>query len=449
LGTFQLRFKPGWLEWSPSGTQIAVAASKLTRVEVRDVKSGQVAVTIGLDAPAGRLAFHPNARMLAVASEDRRVSLWELPRARKLLELDGSSRVLQFSIDGNRLAVAGTRDEIICYEVAPSRVYRELVPQAGERSDSGYTLEVSRDGTLAVTADADSVHVWDLEKGMETETLTRLSPVWTRLHLSPDNLELLVNPVDQGVFRYPLQGLTSGATNMFPPDNPETVTDQPASGYWGLDDQHTVVLDRKRKQARVWLHGNPAEQRIVANLGEHTASLPSLSPDGRFLALNHFPEGVVEIFSVEGSVRMQTLSDDFYTGAVFTPDGRHLLTASRDSLVLREIASGSIVRQVCTGLHREECNCLFFSDDGALLIVQNSAASHQIYSYPDLAKVAELTSPEPLSRHDCAWCVRRQSLYTLGRCNRLFEWRLPTLMEALAELGFGDGAPPVGLMTSD
>jgi WD40 repeat protein len=446
-GSFPLRFKPSWIEWSPGRTQIALAACERTRVEVRDVVSGQAVVTIGLDAPAGRLAFHPDGRMLAVATEDKRVSLWDLSRARKLIELEGNSRVLQFSTDGSRLAVAGTRDEIICYEVASSKVYRELVPLPGERSDSGYTLEVSRDGTLGVTADAESVHFWDLESGVETRTMAKLSPVWTRLHLSPDKLELLVNPVDQGVFRYPLQWSESRAANGFRLGNPEPVINRSACGYWGLYDQHALVFDLEQKEAGLWLQGNPEEYLAVADLGDHLTSRPSLSPDGRFLSLNHSPAGVVEIWSVEDAALIQTLSDDFHTGAAFTPDGRYLLTASRNALVLRETQHWTVVRQISDGLRRTESDCLFFSHDGALLLVQNSANSHRIYSYPELVKVIELTSPETLSRHHCEWSVSRQCLYTLGRGNRLYEWNLRALIAELAELGFADSPPrPVALI---
>jgi len=424
-----------WFGWSPSGEQIAVASRHHMPLGIRDARTGELVVTLGLAAPASRLAFHPKGRMLAVATDNKQVGLWDPSTARKIMEFEGHPRVLQFSTDGTRLAVANTMDQIICYEVARSKVYREFVGQPGPRSDSGYAMDVSSDGRVVVTADATSLRFWDVDRGVETFSAEQPSSLWTHVRFLPGDRALVVNPMDQGVFQRSFHWQDSGETPCCV-GAMEPLVDAPYYGYWGLHDRHAVVLAHQDAEVQLWFDRDPETYQVIGHLGNHFVTIPNLSPDETLLALNHSPGGKIEIWATQDARLLRTLSDSFYTGATFTPDGRHLLAATRDQLALWDVGSWKPVQTVREGMSRREFECLLFSPDGRLLLVQTSPTSHQVYSYPDFSEVVALTSPHTLSRHHCEWSGDGHRVYTLGRGNHLYEWNLPALDGELRRLGF-------------
>ncbi len=424
-----------WFEWSPAGEDLALASRNCTHVELRNVASGQLSASIGLATPVNRMAFHPSARILAVATEDSRVSLWDVPGARMILDLEGRSRVLQFSADGARLAVAGALDEIICYEMVRPTVHREFRRQSGLHSESAYTLDVSRDGRWVVTADAAGLRFWDVDRGIEVGQVEQPSPVWTHVRFADDETVLLVNPVHQGGFRYNFPQPGSGLAEGIHLGEPETWFDEPDHACWGQCAAHALMLAPRQEAVQLWMNGDPKQRRLVARLRKDGTTVPSLSRDGRLLALTHSPGGLLEIWSLEETRCIETLSNAFYTAATFTPDNRYLVAARRDAIEVWDVRAWERVLTLADGLNRGEFECLRFSPDGSLLLVQSSPNTHQLYAYPGWSKVIELTSPEVLARHECEWSHDGCRLYTLDRGNRLYEWNLPVLATELANLG--------------
>jgi serine/threonine protein kinase/WD40 repeat protein len=422
-----------WFEWAPGGEELAVAPCNCTRVELRDPTSGQLIASIGLAAPANRMAFHPGGRMLAVATDDKRISLWELPNACRLLDLEGRSRVLQFSSDGTRFAVAGTLDEIICYEVVPPGGYRELLPQRGVHSESGYTLDVSANGRWVVTADPAALRFWDVARGVESVRLDQPSPVWTRVRFAPDDAALWIHARPGGVCRCALGGM-DGSIQL---GNCQPLFGGDDYAYWDLHPPHALGVVADPQAVHFWTNAAPGQRRCIARWENEVPTNPSLSPNGCLLALIQSLSGQVEVWSVDQARRLHTLPDTCYTAVAFTPDNLHLVAAGRTTLELWDVRAWTKVRTIDAQLDRRDFECMRFSPDGRILLVQNSANSHRLYSYPDWSKLLELTSPEILSHHECEWSDDGERLYTLGRGNRLYEWNLPVLADELARLGFG------------
>jgi tetratricopeptide (TPR) repeat protein len=122
------------LAFSPDGKQLAAASEDLT-VTVWDVTSGQQQLTLrGHARPAREVAFSPDGQRLASASFDRTIKLWDLATSQEILTLRGHKLgvfAVAFSPDGDRLATAGEDNVVKLWEAAPLTPDLRLKRQAG------------------------------------------------------------------------------------------------------------------------------------------------------------------------------------------------------------------------------------------------------------------------------------------------------------------------------
>jgi len=437
-GSFRVPGRIRWMEWSPDGQSIAVATRNQMALEIRDASTGELTLMISLQAPANRFVFHPDGHLLAVATEDGWVTLWRLPAVRKLIEMEGDPRVLQFSAAGNRFAVAGRGDEIITYELAPSGVCREFAARSGESSESALGLDLSPDGRWLATSDANGIRVWESGVGTEVTNLTQRIPQFTLASFAEEGHALVVNPVDQGVFRRSFEVVESDGIERLNLGPVETLLDRPGVRWWPAVRDHALVVDPRDQTVHLWSPRTPRALRQVATLDPGHSAKPSLNPDGRYLLLLHSPEGQLEVWSTKAASLLCTLPGGPYTGGVFTPDGQYLLTATASELRLWDINGWRPQPARVQELQRGESDCLQFSPDGTMLMVQSAPDVHRFYSYPSLTEQLEVTTPLACSRHHCAISSDNRRWYLLTHDNRLLEWKLSELKSQLRSLGLLD-----------
>jgi hypothetical protein len=181
---------------SPAGDRLASTGTELGTVEVRSVKDGTLRRTITGALPeepdtrvscsVSGMAFSPDGRLLATASDGGPVRLWDVRSGRLVRKFadDLHPSCLAFSPDGALLAGAsllrgGVRVWEVAHEAAPPKA-----PTAG--ADAYNCIAFAPTGRALLAGGEDVLSVWDLAGGS-----ARLDLSWVRASLlclawSPD-----------------------------------------------------------------------------------------------------------------------------------------------------------------------------------------------------------------------------------------------------------------------
>jgi WD40 repeat protein len=144
--------------FSPNDSFLATAGGidvRLWEIKQMDMKLG---AKLSHDAAVGAVAFNPDGKYLATASEDKAVRVWEVASGKELKKLQHKSwvRDVAFDTDSTYLATA-SGDRAYVWNIIRGEELLQL-PHGGEVR----AVAFSSDGKRLATASADKVHVWSL-----------------------------------------------------------------------------------------------------------------------------------------------------------------------------------------------------------------------------------------------------------------------------------------------
>ncbi len=162
----------GAIAYSPDGKILATASSDRSII-LWDVASGRITRTLkGHNGEVWALDFSPDGKLLASGSHDFTVKIWEIATGNVLHTLTGHkdfARTVAFSPDGQTLASGSWDHTIKLWSVTSGRLLRTLTGHA----DWVVSIDFSPDGKKLISGSDDfSVRVWDVATGGQLRKLT-------------------------------------------------------------------------------------------------------------------------------------------------------------------------------------------------------------------------------------------------------------------------------------
>jgi WD40 repeat protein/serine/threonine protein kinase len=367
------------------------------------------------------VAFSPDSKTLASASEDGTVKLWDMATGQERATLRHSdfSRAVAFSPDGKTLASVNNGAIVTLWDVAAGQKQTSLEgDQNGLRS-----VAFSPDGkALAAGTGFGTVGLWDVARRQQRATLRGHSGPVISVAFSPDSKtlatgsgwgegpnkwdgltrlwDLTVEPVRSRV------QLPNGYAIAFSPDG-ETLA------VGGGSATHLKLYDRRT-----------AKERADFQAPVGGASTLAFSPDGKVLASADDDDRTVRLWDVATGPDHRRLAN---LGAVISlaisADGQTLASGGEDGVRLWDLEGRP---DQTTLQHPAGLKFLAFSSDGKRLISAGQQikfwdeATEQAYGDPATERLCLAVSPDRLAfsadgKLSASWDGAAVKLWDLAR----------------------------------
>ncbi|MDQ3817421.1 MAG: caspase family protein, partial [Acidobacteriota bacterium] len=310
------------------------------------------------------LAYSPDGKVLASASEDRTVRLWDVATGVPLRTLKGHYAdvvSVAFSPDGRMLASGSVDETIRMWDVATGRELRTFLDQGGTVS----SVVFSPDGRSLCSASGDgTVKLWDVRSGREVLAFRTASPTISSVRtsdiaFSPDGRKL-IEALDNGNLR-----LWDAATGQL-------LREFKGHSDWVFSvafspDGHILASGGGDKTIKLWQVESGSELRTLAGDGDTVTSV-AFSPDGKNL-ISGGTDGRVRLWEAATG----KLVREFFgkVGAIydvaFNPNGLSIASANQDSTIrIWDVQTGGLLNTIRN--QKQSIEAIAYSPDGKALV---------------------------------------------------------------------------------
>jgi WD40 repeat protein len=378
--------RAGALAFSPDGRYLAMSEEEdIAIVSLSDGKA--LRILRGHKNIITCLAFSHDGKLLASASVDRTITLWNPSLGQVLRTMtrhtDTVNAVL-FSEDDRQLFSVGNDRAIRVWRVADGREMRRIT---GDLPGPARKITVSYDGQLVATALGAEIKLLDLRDGQVVRTIATQDAVITDVEFSPAG-QFLAASLCTSRSPEPESVCLQGEIRLW------NVADGQVVRVWGKehkapiteiefspDGQMLVSID-VQSQARLWRVSTGEE---VWKL-EDVRSPAAFSPKGKVLALNG--SYGVTLWSLEDRQVLAVIESFAAYDMVFSADGQVLITSNFDEIQFWGITTKKLLRRLTW--HTDLVLALELSPKGDRLVSGSADRTIKLWRMEDGSLIGSL-----------------------------------------------------------
>jgi WD40 repeat protein/tRNA A-37 threonylcarbamoyl transferase component Bud32 len=361
------------VEHAPKGHLPAFEWSHLWRLCHLDLRTFQ-----GHKEWVHGVAFSPDGRLLAAASYDGTLKLWDSVTGLEVRTLIGHTApvwAVAFSSDGQHLASAGEDKTVRVWDVASGRQIQQL---DGHR-DPVSSVAFSPKGSLLASASFDkTIKLWDADAGRELHTFSGHTSQVIAVSFSPDGRRIASASYDDTVKVWEVEKKGQ---------EPLTLHTGGVSGVAFSRDGQRLASAGLDQVVRVW---DLKSKQEVQTLRGHTGPVMAVvfSPDDRFLASASWDETVRVWELATGAARLLRGHTGYVACVAYSPDGRRI-ASSGDLTVKLWDATLSEEMHVLKG-HPGVVETVAFSPDGKHLLSGGEPSTLKVWDVQTRREVLSL-----------------------------------------------------------
>jgi len=402
--------------FSPDRKTLAFASDDLT-VKLWDTSTEKVLTTLtGHSKAVKSVAFSPDGKTLASASDDLTVKLWDIGTEKVLINFTGHSKAVlsvAFSPDGKTLASASDDQTVKLWDTSTGKELATIIGQSGPI----HSVAFSPNGkTLASASWDNTVKLWDASTAKELATLKGHSGPVLSVTFSPDGKTLASGSWDNTVKLWDASTRKELATLAGHSDSVWSLAFSPdgktlASASW---DTTVKLWDMSTRQELATFKGH--SDRLVS---------VAFSPDGKTLASGSW-DNTVKLWQTERKESAPPIKlEQGVLAVAFSPDGQTLASASDDKTVnvwrLRDTGTWEKLTTL-TG-HEGAVWSVAFSPDGKTLAMASDDKTVKLWDTGTWKELTTLTGHEQ-GVLSVAFSPDGKTLASAGGDKTVILWRL-------------------------
>ncbi|MEG4070381.1 CHAT domain-containing protein [Microcoleus sp. Pol11C2] len=372
------------ISFSPNGKLLATASSDHT-VKLWDTSTGKEIHTLsGHTDSVNAVRFSPNGKLLATASDDKTVKLWDTSTGKQINTLSGhtaSVYLVSFSPNGKLLVTGNSENTVKLWDTSTGKQIKTL----SGHTDGVNDVSFSPNGKLLAAASSDkTVKLWDTSTGQKIKTLSvHTDWVWA-VSFSPDGKLLATRSDDKTV---KLWDTSTGKEIKTLSGHTDGVNDFSFSPNGKL-----LAIGADDKTVKLW---DTSTGKQINTLSGHTDGVNdvSFSPNGKLLATVS-RDKTVKLWDTSTGKEIKTLSGhtELVWDASFSPNGKLLATRSDDKAVkLWDTSTGKEIKTLSG--HTDSIRVISFSPNGKLLATASRDKTVKLWDTSTGKEIKTLSGP--------------------------------------------------------
>ena len=431
VGTHPTRIRA--VAYSADGTIIISGSEdnsvKIWEAEMTPASSGRQAVcrhTLhGHEAAVWDVAIHPNNQLIATASADHIVRLWDARSGQLIQELKGHTdwvTAVSFSTDGTLLASGSKDNSTRLWQVDTGHCKAVLQGHDSWVRDVAFHPHKQQ---LATCSADKTIRLWNVDSYQSEQVLTGHGGLVESISFSPDGDHLISGSADQTIRLWQLQsghcvrkmvgyknpmwsvkfssngsqiisGSNNGIVTVWDAQTGKLQYDVHAHSDWAKSiavHPHKKLIACGSSDKTISLIHSETHQ-IEARLEGHTSWVSSIdfSPDGRLLASGS-GDHTICLWDVETGMKRGALQG--HSGRIwcvrFSPNGRLLATASDDATIrLWDTTTNHLIETLTH--HSGTVYALAFTPDGNHLLSSGSDRIVRLWNLPQQKMVTAVSA---------------------------------------------------------